>query len=171
MNKPSGSIKLLFGNPNTSEKVSRLPDDTEAEILDSHQCKKWRCHGLFQYPMVSVENDNGEEVNYWVGDAVEVESNLFILSPFFALNNSTLMAEAFSITKKKDDIFWIHAREGSQRINAADITGVYSNNVHEELKLELPLYCYQNFNHYLQDEAVRNKFSNANPLKRAMPAV
>jgi hypothetical protein len=86
------SIRLLVGNPNTIDEICALPDFTPGQLKTSMQSKEWKHHKLFQQPMITTRRNNGE-VDFWVGDLVACGDSIYVLSKFYTLDHSKIMAE------------------------------------------------------------------------------
>ncbi|CEG84617.1 hypothetical protein RMATCC62417_18392 [Rhizopus microsporus] len=104
MNPPPETVKLLVRNLKTTDEISALPDNIKDAMIESYKMDKWRYHERFQYPVVAV-TVNEVEVGFWVGSLVVVHNKVYILSRFFTVDHSSVMAESYEYT----DSTYIHA--------------------------------------------------------------
>ncbi|KAG1083732.1 hypothetical protein G6F42_022093 [Rhizopus arrhizus] len=73
---PTEILKLVVANPLVTDRLSRLPDDTSNQLIDSYQAKKWRSHSLFQRPPMIAIVLHGLERHIWVNDVVKATEDV-----------------------------------------------------------------------------------------------
>jgi len=93
---PNEILKLLVANPSVADRLSRLPDDTSNELIDSYQAEKWRSHSLFQHPMISTDL-HGLERHIWVNDVVKTTQKTLIAKRFHTLHHYKVMIEGYEV--------------------------------------------------------------------------
>ncbi|CAO0790521.1 unnamed protein product [Mucor circinelloides] len=95
---PTKILKLVVANPLVTDRLSRLPDDTSNQLIDSYQAKKWRSHSLFQRPppMIAVVL-HGLERHIWVNDVVKASQKTLIATRFYTLHHYKVMIEGYEV--------------------------------------------------------------------------
>lgn len=138
MNSPSEVLRLLVANPLVFNQLTKLPDHTEGEHIESYyQSHKWKTHNLFQHPMVSVKM-NGVMKDIWVGDLVEAGQMLMVVERFYTLKHSIIMAEGYQVVNIENRLF-LHNMPNKIHVEAIPITRI----AHDSPET-LPLYFENN---------------------------
>ncbi|KAG2192404.1 hypothetical protein INT47_012471 [Mucor saturninus] len=163
MNPPSEVLKLLVANPSVTDHLSKLPDHTEGELVDSYQSQKWKTESLFQHPMVSIQM-NSTVKDIWVGDLVEAGQMQMIVDRFYTLNHSTIMAEGYQVVTVNNTLY-LHNMPEKTSVETGKISSIVCN-CPETLSLNFESNVLGNPDLHAISTTIMSKITMPNPLKR-----
>ncbi|KAI9331639.1 hypothetical protein BD770DRAFT_375807 [Pilaira anomala] len=163
MNPPSEILKLFVANPSLVDGLSRLPDRTEGELVDSYQSHKWRSHELFQHPMVSV-TIHGLLKDIWIGDLVKTDQMMMIVEGFYTLKHSIIMVEGYQVISVQDQ-FFLHNMPAKTSVPISQVSRIVCDSP-ETLVLNFESDVLVNSDLLLKCNAIVCKLTRPNPLKR-----
>lgn len=169
MNPPTEILRFLVASPTIADRLTRLPDATEGQMVDSLQTNKWRTSEGFQHLMVTVSSNNGSTKDFWLGDLVKVnQTTMALLNHFFILNHKTIMATGYEAVEVEGRLF-LHDMPNKTVLKVSDISSVVCD------KPESLVLNYER--DVLNDpvllsicSGITNKFKVLNPLKRRSPS-
>ena len=167
MNPPSEVLKLLVANPSVTDHLSKLPDHTEGELVDSYQSNKWRTHKMFQHPMVSVIINNIPK-DIWVGDLIKTGQTFVIVERFYTLNHSIVMAEGYQVLPV-DGRLYLHNMPRKVSVEVNLISSILCDRP-ETLSLDFERNVLDDSNLLRASSTIISRLKMPNPLKRPSPS-